>query len=63
MRYDAWLSRGGGERRVLLDIETRFEEGDEFKYELEVFRVTKVEEGHGPFDAVLFAELIGDKPQ
>ena len=60
--YDAWLSRGGVEQRETLDTPTEFKVGDEFRHGLEVFRVTGITEGHGAFDAVLFAELVGDVP-
>lgn len=60
--YDAWLTRGAAERRETLDTQTVFKEGDEFRHGREVYKVTGVQPGHGPFDAVLFAELIGDAP-
>lgn len=62
MRYDAWLSRGAGERRVVLETETRFSVGDEFKHEMEVNVVRSLNPGHDEFDAVITADLIGDKP-
>jgi hypothetical protein len=60
--YDAWLSRGAAERRETLDLPTVFEVGNQFRLGLEVYEVTAITEGHGPFDAVLFAELVGDAP-
>jgi hypothetical protein len=60
--YDAFLSRGGAERREPLDTPTVFEVGDEFRLGREVYRVTNLQEGHDEFDAVLTAELIGDAP-
>ena len=35
--------------------------GDEFKYQLEVYSVTGIQAGHDEFDAVLLADLIGEK--
>jgi hypothetical protein len=60
--YDAFLTRGGAERRVTVDTPTVYEVGNEFRLALEVYRVTAIHEGHDEFDAVVEAELIGDAP-
>jgi hypothetical protein len=62
VRYDAFLSRGGAERRVVVDIPNVLEESQEFRLAREVYKVTAIHAGHDDFDAVLEAELIGDAP-
>jgi hypothetical protein len=55
--------RGGGlERQVRLEPAATLEVGDEFKHELEVYKVTSLQPGHGDYNAVLLADLIVDPP-
>ncbi len=37
--------------------------GDEFPFKSAVYVVTDVKPGFGKFDAILFADLVGDKPE
>ena len=39
------------------------EAGDEFPFKSEVFVVTDVKPGFGKFDAILFADLVTDRPK
>jgi hypothetical protein len=56
--YDVFLSKGGAERRVEIDLDVQFKPGDEFRYGPDIYVVTRLEPGHDKFDAVLFADLI-----
>ena len=56
MRYEMYLSKIEGERRIELDLDVQFKPSDEFRYGPDIYVVTRVEPGHDEFDAVLFAE-------
>jgi hypothetical protein len=56
--YDVFLSKGGAERRVEIDLDVQFKPGDEFRYGPDIYVVTRLEPGHDKFDAVLFADMI-----
>jgi hypothetical protein len=60
VRYDAFLSKSGGENRIVLETEAELRKGDDFKHGLDVYSVTSVQPGHDDFDAVLRADWIGD---
>ncbi len=40
-----------------------FKPGDEFPFKSEVYVITDVKPGFGKFDAILFADLAGAKPE
>jgi hypothetical protein len=60
VRYDAWLSKGGGERRATLERDAPLEKDDTFSVESESYQVTSVGPGDGDFDGIVFAEWIGE---
>lgn len=74
VRYRTYLSRGRIERRVwwrkpfptqsLLVREMQLgndaKPGDEFPFKSEVYVITAVKPGFGKFEAILFADLVGD---
>jgi hypothetical protein len=53
--YDAWLSKGGGERRVELRWHKPLVVDDVFTYDREIYKVTALHPGHDEFDAVIAA--------
>jgi len=50
------------ERRIELDFDIQFKPNDEFRWGPDIYVVTSVEPGNDKFDAVLFADMIADKP-
>ena len=62
VRYDAFLSRGAAERRVVIETYVVYEEGKEFRVGREVYMPTSIEEGHDDFDAVVIADLVREVP-
>ena len=56
MRYDVYLSKDGGKRRVEIDLDVQFKPSDEFRWGPHIYVVTRVEPGRDEFDAVLFAD-------
>jgi hypothetical protein len=51
-----YLSKDEAKRRVELDLDVQFKPTDEFRYGPDIYVVTRVEPGHGEYDAVLFAD-------
>jgi hypothetical protein len=54
--YDAWLSKGGGERRVELQWRKPLVVDDVFTYDREIYKVTALHPGNDEFVAVIAAE-------
>jgi hypothetical protein len=54
--YDAWLSKGGGERRVEIRRDKPLAKGDVFTYDRNIYKVTAVHPGGDDFDAIIEAE-------
>ena len=60
MRYDVWLSKGGGERQIVLEDDRQLAKDDVFSYERDSYKVTSFAPSHDDFDAVVFADWIGE---
>jgi hypothetical protein len=57
--YDAYLSKGAGERQVTLECDKALAPGDPFSYENETYSVVHVQPGHDEFEALIEAEWKG----
>jgi hypothetical protein len=54
--YDAWLSKGGGQRRVELRWDKPLAEDDVFTYDRDIYKVTAIHPGGDDFEAVIEAD-------
>jgi hypothetical protein len=59
MLYDVLVIKNGdGELRFTIERDSALSQGDGFEHDSASYRVVRVEEGHGPFDATLIAEWL-----
>jgi hypothetical protein len=58
--YDAWISKGGGERQIVLERDEPLAEGDTFEHERDSYRVVRIHPGHHDFAALITGEWIGE---
>jgi hypothetical protein len=59
MLYDVLVIKNGdGELRFTIERDSALSQGDGFEHDSTSYRVVRVEEGHGPFDATLIAEWL-----
>ncbi len=63
MRYDARLCVGRAEQKVVVDSRSGSSGVTSSSTGSGVYRVTRIEPRYNRFDAVLFAELVTDKPE
>jgi len=60
MLYDVLVvSNGGGGKRFTTERDASLSVGDTFEQDSELYRVLAIQTGHGPFDSVIEAELLG----
>jgi hypothetical protein len=60
MLYDVLVvSNGGGGNRFTTEQDAPPSVGDTFEHDSESYRVLAIQRGHGPFDGVIEAELLG----
>jgi hypothetical protein len=60
MLYDVLVIKSDdGELRFTIERDAPLSQGDTFEHDSASYRVLRVEEGHGPFDATVIAEWLG----
>jgi len=63
VRYDAYLSKDDTRRRVEVDHDVEFKPGDEFRYGLDTYVVTRVGPGKDESNLILFADRVCHQPE